>query len=158
MLDPRGEQIVPLPFPKHLLGETSVASIAQRLETKAINTFEVLARVCVAVYRDSTAYLIMQRIDALQYEFPEEFDAAAKDLVSQLLVEEPSERLGSDDLAKLKEHAFFAGMCLCPVLPPSFAVLLDKSQNFLQSPLFRTRCCLTVQFQTPSRTLFGEEA
>lgn len=149
---------MPLPFPKHLLVETSVASIARRLETEAINTFAILARVCVAVCRDSTAYLIMQRIDALQYEFPEEFNAVAKDLVSQLLVEEPSERLGSDDLAKLKEHAFFAGMCLCPVLPPSFAMLLDKSQNFLQSPLVHPRCSLTVEFQTSSRTMFGKEA
>lgn len=53
----------------------------------------------------------MQKIDDLQYEFPEDFPPEARDLVSSLLREEPSERLGADDIELLKGHAFFSGMC-----------------------------------------------
>ena len=44
----------------------------------------------------------MQRIDALDYTFPEGFPADAEDLVACLLIEEPSERLGARDFAELK--------------------------------------------------------
>jgi hypothetical protein len=55
----------------------------------------------------------MQRIDEMKFEFPDDFPELAKDLVNQLLREEPSERLGADDIENLKAHEFFAGTFPC---------------------------------------------
>lgn len=68
-----------------------------------------------AVCRDQTAYLIMQRIDELKYEFPDDFPEDARDLVRKLLREEPSERIGAVDIEVLKAHTFFTGVHLGPI-------------------------------------------
>lgn len=78
----------------------------------------------------------MQRIDALQYAFPDDFDAVARDLVEQLLVQEPSERLGADDLEKLKGHAFFAGAVLCQ-LPPSHTATPSNTAACIHMQLWK---------------------
>lgn len=59
--------------------------------------------------RDKSQYLIMQRIADLNYEFPEDFPDEARDLVAQLLVEEPTDRLGYRSIQEIKGHAFFQG-------------------------------------------------
>lgn len=59
--------------------------------------------------RDKSQYLIMQRIADLDYEFPEDFPEAARDLVAHLLVEEPTDRIGYKSLQEIKDHAFFDG-------------------------------------------------
>lgn len=51
----------------------------------------------------------MQRIADLNYEFPEDFPDEARDLVAQLLVEEPTDRLGYRSIQEIKDHAFFRG-------------------------------------------------
>jgi len=55
-------------------------------------------------------YLIFQKIQALDYSFPEGFDSHAKDLVTKLLVKDSSERLGVLDKVgypSIKQHSFF---------------------------------------------------
>lgn len=57
-------------------------------------------------------YLIYQKIQNLDYSFPDDFDSNARDLVSSLIKLEPTERLGaSDDLKNegyisIKRHSF----------------------------------------------------
>jgi len=52
----------------------------------------------------------------VQYTFPEGLDQDASDLIRQLLVKDPSKRLGSGQLGKkndykaLKSHKFFRGI------------------------------------------------
>ena len=59
-------------------------------------------------------YLIYQKIQSLDYEFPEDFDYQARDLVSSLIKLDPTERLGaSDDLIKdgylsIRRHSFLS--------------------------------------------------
>jgi len=62
--------------------------------------------------RDKSQYLIMQRIAELDFVFPDDFSDEAIDLISRLLVEEPSDRLGYDSLQHIKEHAFFEGVLM----------------------------------------------
>ena len=61
-----------------------------------------------------TEYLIFQKIQALDYTFPEGFDSRVKDLVSRLLVIKPEERLGNLEsrtgYASIKNHTFFEGV------------------------------------------------
>lgn len=57
-------------------------------------------------------YLIYQKIQSLDYAFPDDFDPNARDLVSSLIKLEPAERLGaSDDLknegySSIRRHSF----------------------------------------------------
>jgi len=46
----------------------------------------------------------------LQYTFPEWFDELACDLVKQLVVREPGDRIGAGSYADLKAHGFFKGI------------------------------------------------
>ena len=61
-------------------------------------------------------YLTWQKVKALDYTFPDGFYEQAKDLVQELLVKSPSERLGagepgySNDMKALKAHPFFASV------------------------------------------------
>lgn len=74
-------------------------------------------------FRGRTEYLTFQKIKALEFTFPEGFDPLAKDLVEQLLVLDPTQRLGaSTSIAAIKAHPFFApvtfsSLFLIPVPP-----------------------------------------
>ncbi|KAF8586893.1 kinase-like protein [Ramaria rubella] len=57
-----------------------------------------------------TDYLSFRKIEALDYTFPENFDADAMDLVQRILVIQPSDRLGispKSSPSDLREHPFF---------------------------------------------------
>lgn len=60
-------------------------------------------------------YFIYQKIQSLDYEYPDDFDPNARNLVSSLIKLEPSERLGaSDDLlndgySSIRQHSFLSG-------------------------------------------------
>uniref|UniRef100_A0A8C5EDR2 3-phosphoinositide-dependent protein kinase 1 n=1 Tax=Gouania willdenowi TaxID=441366 RepID=A0A8C5EDR2_GOUWI len=61
-------------------------------------------------FRAANEYLIFQKIIKLEYEFPEKFFPKAKDLVKQLLLQDPSKRLGCEEMGgydPLKQHPFF---------------------------------------------------
>ncbi|KAI8330995.1 kinase-like domain-containing protein [Chlamydoabsidia padenii] len=63
-------------------------------------------------FKAATDYLIFQKIKNLNYEFPDDFPQVAKDLVQQLLVLDPEQRLGSDargGVDSIKAHPFFQG-------------------------------------------------
>jgi hypothetical protein len=91
-----------------------------------------------AMCRDKTSYLTMQRIDDLQFEFPDNFPADAKSLVSELLREEPTDRLGADDIEKLKAHAFFSSACPHFLLYTHTTISVETpicyNANLLQQP------------------------
>ena len=61
-----------------------------------------------------TEYLIFQKIQALDYTFPEGFDSRVKDLVTRLLVIDPERRLGAlesrSGYTSIKNHSFFEGV------------------------------------------------
>jgi serine/threonine protein kinase len=58
-------------------------------------------------FRGVSEYKILQKINKLQYCFPQGFDETAKDLVKRLLVTEVEERLGHSGIDEIKEHPFF---------------------------------------------------
>lgn len=75
----------------------------------------------VPPFQAGSDYLIFQKILKLEYEFPEGFHKAAKDLVEKLLVLAPSERLGATDTkpyTSLREHDFFKGVDWDDLGPP----------------------------------------
>eukprot|EP01119_Soliformovum_irregulare_P018293 TRINITY_DN5583_c0_g1_i1.p1 TRINITY_DN5583_c0_g1~~TRINITY_DN5583_c0_g1_i1.p1 ORF type:complete len:676 (+),score=175.75 TRINITY_DN5583_c0_g1_i1:28-2028(+) len=58
-------------------------------------------------FKGITAWQTFELIKSRQFDFPDDFDPDAKDLVSKLLVEKPEDRLGIDDFMDLKNHPFF---------------------------------------------------
>nr|XP_002124476.1 3-phosphoinositide-dependent protein kinase 1 [Ciona intestinalis] len=64
-------------------------------------------------FKAPNEYLIFQQIVNCKYEFPENFDRDAKNLISSLLQLNPMERLGSASCGgyeRLMEHPFFSGI------------------------------------------------
>ncbi|KRX54152.1 3-phosphoinositide-dependent protein kinase 1, partial [Trichinella sp. T9] len=64
-------------------------------------------------FRAANEYLIFQKINKLDYEFPDGFNTVAMDLVRNFLKIEPAERLGSVErggVAEVKNHPFFDGI------------------------------------------------
>ncbi|KRY29194.1 3-phosphoinositide-dependent protein kinase 1, partial [Trichinella spiralis] len=64
-------------------------------------------------FRAANEYLIFQKINKLDYEFPDGFNTVAMDLVRKFLKIEPAERLGSVErggVAEVKNHPFFDGI------------------------------------------------
>lgn len=62
-------------------------------------------------FKGTNEYQTFQKIVHLEYSFPAGFPAHAMDLVSQLLVHDPNERLGANNtIEELKNHPFFAGI------------------------------------------------
>ncbi|KDE03549.1 AGC/PDK1 protein kinase [Microbotryum lychnidis-dioicae p1A1 Lamole] len=60
-------------------------------------------------FQAKTDYLMFQKIIGLEYEFPLGFDEKAKDLVENLLVVDPIQRLGAtaEGIQAIKSHPFF---------------------------------------------------
>lgn len=59
-------------------------------------------------FQSRSEYIIFQKIQKLEYEFPENFDSVGRDLVEKLLVLDPTERLGASDAeGRLPQGAFF---------------------------------------------------
>lgn len=69
----------------------------------------------VPCFRAGSEYLIFQKITACDFDFPEDFDENAKDLVKKLLQFDPKNRIGSNDLNEIRyctirKHRFFDGI------------------------------------------------
>lgn len=64
-------------------------------------------------FRGGHEFQIFQKIQKLEYDFPDGFDPVARELVEKLIVIEPTQRLGCEELGgieKLKSHPFFEGI------------------------------------------------
>lgn len=64
-------------------------------------------------FRGGHEYQIFQKITKLEYEFPDGFSVVAQDLVEKLLVLDPEQRLGCEEMGgfeKLKSHPFYEGI------------------------------------------------
>lgn len=48
-------------------------------------------------FQSRSEYIIFQKIQKLEYKFPDSFDPVGRDLVEKLLVLDPAERLGAAD-------------------------------------------------------------
>ena len=74
--------------------------------------YQMVTGMCPFV--SQTEYLIFQKIQALDYTFPEGFDSRVKDLVTRLLVIDPERRLGAlesrSGYTSIKNHSFFEGV------------------------------------------------
>eukprot|EP00299_Pterocystis_sp_00344_P011433 c5338_g1_i1.p1 GENE.c5338_g1_i1~~c5338_g1_i1.p1 ORF type:complete len:439 (+),score=131.27 c5338_g1_i1:235-1551(+) len=75
-------------------------------------------------FKGDTDYIIFQKILKLDFIFPPNFPEDAKSLVNQLLVIDPSHRLGADgNLQSIKDHPFFTGIDFASLhkqVPPPF--------------------------------------
>ncbi|XP_048846947.1 3-phosphoinositide-dependent protein kinase 1-like isoform X1 [Brienomyrus brachyistius] len=95
-------------------------------------------------FRAGNEYLIFQKIMKLEYEFPDKFFPKAKDLVEQLLLLDPRNRLGCEEVGgypPLKGHSFFESISwdqlhlqtppkLTPYLPAMFEDDEDYYGNY----------------------------
>ncbi|CAL8470828.1 g10370 [Coccomyxa elongata] len=63
-------------------------------------------------FKGASEYLTFQLISGGEYAIPGDMPEAAQDLIRQLLLSDPSKRLGTEDkgLKELKEHRFFDGI------------------------------------------------
>jgi 3-phosphoinositide dependent protein kinase-1 len=94
-------------------------------------------------FKAANEYLTFQKIVGLDYEFPQGFPAAARDLVERLLVLDPSRRLS---LEHVKNHEFFDGIKwgrslwrmkaprLKPYVPPAKEPTLIQLNGYSSSP------------------------
>ena len=94
-------------------------------------------------FKEKTNYLIFRKIEQLKIDFPPNINIPneAKDLITKILVKDPSKRLGAGelgteyDIAHLKNHPYFKGIDwnnLHNITPPnseSFDYLLSKKNS-----------------------------
>jgi serine/threonine protein kinase len=92
-------------------------------------------------FKEKTEYLIFKKILELKYEFPDDFPEKAKDLVNCLLLNDPSQRLGSgssgeeNNFKALKLHPFFTGIdfdslrMMSPPYKKEFKIMSSGSVN-----------------------------
>ncbi|XP_033175080.1 3-phosphoinositide-dependent protein kinase 1 isoform X3 [Bombus vosnesenskii] len=89
-------------------------------------------------FRSRSEYMIFQKILKLEYEIPDGFCELARSLVSQLLVLEPSQRLGAQDehgagYPSIRAHPFFEGVDFETLHeqtpPPIYPYLPGTSEN-----------------------------
>lgn len=96
-------------------------------------------------YEAPTQYLLIKSIldDAVQY--PADMDAQAKDLISKLLVKNPTQRLGSDELggfATVKKHPFFQGQNWDTLWTTDVSPLWQRDMQWVKdSDVTRCRKC-----------------
>jgi 3-phosphoinositide dependent protein kinase-1 len=90
------------------------ASIGLSADLWAIGCILYTLLAGVAPFHCETQSETFQRIQALNYTFPSGFPDVAKDLVSKLLVREPTERLGNgeyeNEYESIRKHPFFTGI------------------------------------------------
>lgn len=82
-------------------------------------------------FRGESEYLTFQKILHRELVFPDQFPAAAKDLINQLLVIKPSDRLGGtpEGYVKLKQHPFFAGIVWETLLTQTPPVVIEPERK-----------------------------
>lgn len=94
-------------------------------------------------FQAASEYLIFQKIQKLEYSFHDGFNAEAKELVEQLLVLDPADRLGSQDICdhvcyrSIKSQPFFRDIDfenLYRTPPPNQALYADLSLE--QDPIW----------------------
>lgn len=91
-------------------------------------------------FNGPTEYLIFQKIQNVDYDFPEDFDSDAKDLVTKLLRFNPKDRLGADDSIEtryhsIRNHPFFEGIKwneLFKCTPPEMKLPQDLQEDSQQ--------------------------
>ncbi len=83
-------------------------------------------------------YLLFEEISGVRYSFPPDWpDPDAEDLVTRLLVRDPTSRLGADDLADLRHHPFLANVdSTAGVLPKADLDALAAGMEALRSAMF----------------------
>lgn len=89
-------------------------------------------------FRADSEYLLFQKILNVEYEFPADFPADAKDLIQKLLTLDPNQRLGMGEhgYQDIKSHPYFTGLDFSllqelkpPDLLPESAVPQPKVHN-----------------------------
>jgi len=85
-------------------------------------------------FRAPNEYFIFQKIIKLEYEFPEGFPTKPKDLLSKILVLNPKERLGCEELGgyiQLEEHPFYEDIDFNDIqnqIPPKLKLYLPSNE------------------------------
>ncbi|XP_032674497.1 3-phosphoinositide-dependent protein kinase 1 isoform X5 [Odontomachus brunneus] len=105
------------------VGTAQYVSPELLIEKKASRASDLWALGCIVYqmvaglppFRSRSEYMIFQKILKLEYEIPDGFCELARSLVSQLLVLEPSGRLGAQDehgagYPSIRAHPFFEGV------------------------------------------------
>ncbi|XP_035695063.1 3-phosphoinositide-dependent protein kinase 1-like isoform X1 [Branchiostoma floridae] len=104
-------------------------------------------------FRAGNEYLIFQKIQKLEYDFPDGFNSKAQDLVKKLLILEPTERLGCEERGgypSLRGHLFVEGIewdtlphrtppRLLPYLPANSPDAQDLRSDFVSAKEFDKR-------------------
>ena len=72
-------------------------------------------------FRGVTEYLTFQKVTAGKVVYPNNIPPIAKDIIDKLLVADPQNRLGSQNMSDLKSHPFFKGVSwdnILSLVPP----------------------------------------
>jgi len=94
-------------------------------------------------FQAASEYLIFQKIQKLEYNFPEGFDPQGRDLVSKMLVLDPEQRIGFADMSdfisyrSIKSHLFYSEVDfenLYRTPPPNLDLYADLSLD--QDPIW----------------------
>jgi 3-phosphoinositide dependent protein kinase-1 len=94
-------------------------------------------------FKGASQYLIFQKIQVLDFNFPDDFDVVAKDLTQKLIVLDPEARLGAEasgGIAALIRHPFFDGIdwetlhLQTPPLTPAHRATTETAPEDSESP------------------------
>jgi len=115
-------------------------------------------------FQAASEYLIFEKIRKLEYSFRDGFEEQARDLVQNLIVIEPLNRLGATEIEdfgcykSLKAHPFFSGLdfdCLYERRPPLPSQYMDISLD--QDPIWDKYPNMTPGLDSENRNrLFRE--
>ena len=84
-------------------------------------------------FRAPNEYFIFQKIIKLEFDYPEGFPSGPQDLISKLLVLDPKQRIGCDELggySKLEEHPFYEDIDFDEIqnqVPPKLKLYLPSN-------------------------------
>ncbi|XP_062542403.1 3-phosphoinositide-dependent protein kinase 1-like [Armigeres subalbatus] len=88
-------------------------------------------------FQGANDYLIFQKINNMEISFPENFNSDAENLIRKLLVQDPLERIGINDVERYKSirsHTFFEGVDFSTIraisAPVSLALPAVEQKSF----------------------------
>ncbi|XP_056639996.1 3-phosphoinositide-dependent protein kinase 1 isoform X1 [Diorhabda sublineata] len=125
----RSENKYPYRRRNSFVGTAQFVSPEMLAETASSFASDLWALGCIAYqmaygqmpFTGGSEYIIFQKILKLDYTFSEDFPRGVKDLVEQLLVLEPNNRLGARDercYSSLRQHSFFSVLNWDDLGPP----------------------------------------
>lgn len=109
------------------IASSSTVTFAADLWSLGVIVWQIFSKENETPFAAETEAATFDKIRAVDYQMPEDIPEVAANLIKQLLVRDPTKRLGAKSFDDLKSHPFFEGVdfesifdvvsCPAPLLP-----------------------------------------